>query len=118
MKTKRFLAGVMSLALMGTLAGCGNSEVQAPTDVSVTTAPNAGGDTADAGNTDDGGDSAGTGDSEGSETAAAAEERDLKAEFAALRRRAYNSERFQYACKLQRYSGWLVRRGNEKRVQR
>ncbi len=84
MKTKRFLAGVMSLALMGTLAGCGNSEVQAPTDVSVTTASNAGGDTADAGNTDDGGDSAGTGDSEGSETTAAAEERDLKAEFAEL----------------------------------
>ncbi|MDE6746178.1 MAG: hypothetical protein K2J72_06015, partial [Oscillospiraceae bacterium] len=79
MKIKKILAGVTSLALMGTLAGCGNSEIQAPTDVAVTSAANGGGDSADGGDAADAGDSADDG-----AAAAPAEDRDLKAEFAEL----------------------------------
>lgn len=76
MKIKKILAGVTSLALMGTLAGCGNSEIQAPTDVNVTSAANT------AGGNSDGSEEA-SGDGEGT-SAAPAEDRDLKAEFAEL----------------------------------
>ncbi len=99
MKLKRIIAGLVSLAMVGSMAGCGATTPDAGTASTTAAAGNSADDAADSA-----GDTAG--ETAAAETEAAETEKDLKAELAEL----YGDETIQLTCysQLANYSGKLT----------
>ncbi len=108
MKIKKLIAGLTSLTMLCSLAGC-STEVQAPTDASVTTTAAGGGDSADASGN---GDSTAAADASSGETATAAEAAPAKTaeEIKAELKEIYGDEEINITVfsQLANYSGELT----------
>lgn len=108
MKIKKLIAGLTSLTMLCSLAGC-STEVQAPTDASVTTTAAGGGDSADASGN---GDSTANADASSGETTTAAEAAPAKTaeEIKAELKEIYGDEEINITVfsQLANYSGELT----------
>ncbi len=112
MKIRKILAGLTSLALLGSMAGCGNSEVQAPVGDGAETTSAAASDGGETTAASEGGSEAESGETDGSEIAEAADDTAVKSkeEIREELKEIYGDEEIELTVfsQLANYSGELT----------